>query len=71
MVIGLEMYMEILVVLPPVLVCFLQLYLHTEVTHTDVQNADFVNNNPASFVDAYFEFASIRIFMPKSYLNEE
>ena len=30
--------------------------------HSDVQNIDFVNNNPASFVDAYFDFASIRVY---------
>jgi hypothetical protein len=28
----------------------------------DVWNIDFVNNNPASFKDAYFDFASIRTY---------
>ena len=28
------------------------------------RNIDFVNNNPASFKDAYFDFASIRTFIP-------
>ena len=32
----------------------------------DVQYIDFVNNNPASFKDAYFDFASIRTFIPAS-----
>ena len=37
--------------------CFL-----TPDNHTDIQNTDFVDNNPASFVDAYFDFASIRVY---------
>lgn len=29
--------------------------------------ADYVNNNPAAFVNAYFDFASINIYSPPSW----
>ena len=59
--IGLEAYIKTLVVHLPVLVCFAILFLMLS-NHTDFQTIDFVNNNPASFKDAYFDFASIRTF---------
>ena len=63
--IGLEMYIKILVVHLPVLVCFAILF-RMPINHSDVRvgNIDFVNKNPASFEDAYFDFASIRTFTP-------
>ena len=57
------MHITILVVHLPVLVCTAILFRtpsnHHSTDDVRVRNIDFVNNNPASFKDAYFDFASI------------
>jgi hypothetical protein len=63
-VIGLDVYIKTLVVRLPVLVCFTNPISNTLETITDARNIDFVDNNPAAFKDAYFDFASIRTFTP-------
>ena len=62
--IGLEVYIRTLVVHQPVLVCFCYPISKRLATITDVGSIDFVDNNPASFKNAYFDFASIRTFAP-------
>ena len=63
MAVGREVCIKTLVVHLPVLVCFAILFLMPS-NYTNIRNIDFVDNNPASFKDAYFDFASIRTFTP-------
>jgi hypothetical protein len=40
-------------------------------TIADVWDIDFVNNNPASFQNAYFDFASIRMYKAATWTPPE